>query len=189
MGTSHPLVRLGICIAVSTFAVGCKEHRQSADGDMFIFHWGVPLGVIAGGLLAVPFALWLMNRASGFRTKLWAWIFLLGGPIVAVLVGPTILMDHVDVSETEFYARHGIWWKPTEHHVRFADVRAVKLIEEISAGRRGRKNHDYFLDITYKGNNSERIPVGNLLRDALPTIATRLGEHQIAIDAPPPINR
>ena len=115
------------------------------------------------------------------KKRLWGVILVLAGPIVAIGWAPGLYLDKVVVSEETLYSRHGFWWSPTIHNIRYDDLSNVRLGVDVTRGRRGRKNYSYYFDCSYKSGKQERVPVGDLVKQALPEIGAHFAKHGVNV--------
>ncbi len=94
-------------------------------------------------------------------------------------------MDRVVVSDEGFESSHGFWFSRTVHKVRFDDLSRVQGVVEERTGRRGRKEYSYSFDCTFKSGSREQIPLGDLMKEALPDIRAQFRKHNVPVDLPP----
>jgi hypothetical protein len=161
---------------------GCYQQTSENNSLVFSYQAWVPPLVALVGVALIPAGIFLFTRQQ--RRFAGVCVAVLG-PIVAIGIAPTFYMDRVVVSEEGFYSRHGFWWDPTVHQVRFQDLNQVTLVVEEKIGRRGRKNYSYYFDCSFKQGKQERIPLGDLVRQAMPEIVKRFKEHGVPIQVPP----
>lgn len=169
-------------LAVSClFVAGCYEKTSGKDGLVFTYQTWVPLLVGLAGLAAIPVGILLFVR----RQRLWGVAVAVGGPLVAVAVAPGMYLDRVVVNQDGFYSRHGFWWDPVVHQVRYDDLSLVRVVVEEKTGRRGRKTYSYYFDCFFKSGKQERVPLGDVMREALPEIAGQFEAHGVPVQLPP----
>src|SRR5262249_17743566 len=156
------LVAASCCILM----VGCYQKTSTDAALEFVFRPWVRLTIVLAGLAAVPAGVVLMARNQRF----WGICLAIAGPVGAGVVAPGMYLDRVVVSETGFYSRHGFWWSPTIHEIRYDELKVVNVVVEEKAGRRG-KTYSYYFDCALKSGNRERVPLGDIMREALPEIA------------------
>lgn len=164
-----------------TVVVGC--YRKSADGDglVFSFQPWVPLLVILAGVAAVAMGIRIFSNKDRVRGVL----LTVGGPVIVAVVAPGMYLDRVVVNDDGFYSRHGFWWSPTIHQIRYDDLQRVTVGFEERTGRRGRKSISYFFDCTLKSGQQERVPIGDIMEEALPEIVAHFKDHHIPVEVPP----
>jgi hypothetical protein len=90
----------------------------------------------------------------------------------------------VVVNQEGFYSRHGFWWSPTVHNIRYDELDLVRLVVEEKPSRRG-KTYSYYFDCTFKTGKQERVPLGDIMREALPEIAEQFRQHGVPVELPP----
>jgi hypothetical protein len=93
-------------------------------------------------------------------------------------------LDRVIVNQEGFYSRHGFWWKPTIHRVRYDELHEVHLVVE-EQHVRGGKRYSYSFDCSLKSGKKERVPLGDVIREALPEIADQFRKHGVQVIIPP----
>jgi hypothetical protein len=167
----------GLCCVV---LAGCYQKVEEKSGLTFTFQPWVPLLVALGGVIALPIGIVLFNRGQRF----WGVLLAVGGPLIAGGVAPGMYMDRVVVNQDGFYSRHGFWFSPKIHDIRYEDLSQVKLVVEESTGRRG-KSYSYYFDCSFKSGKQERVPLGDIMREALPEIAGQFRQHGVPVLIPP----
>jgi hypothetical protein len=136
--------------------------------------------VILGGLALIPAGIFMFTR--GHRTR--GIILAIAGPLFAVAIAPGMFMDRVIVNDESLYSRHGFWWSPIVHQVRYDELSQVNVAFEEHNGRGG-KTYSYFFDCALKSGKTERIPLGDVMREALPDIAAQFNKHGVEVIIPP----
>jgi hypothetical protein len=167
----------GLC---STVIAGCYQ-KVSENGSLtFTFQPWLPLLVALVGIAAVPVGIMLLVR----RRRFWGICLLIVGPLAAAAVAPGMYLDKVVVNEEGFYSRHGFWWNSTIHQIRYEELSLVRVGFEERIGRRG-KTYSYYFDCTFKsGKPQERVPLGDIMREALPEIAEQFRKHGVPVQIP-----
>lgn len=169
-----------LAAAACLFIAGCYQRATEGNDAVFSFQAWVPLCVVLVGLAAVPAGLVMFAR----NQKVWGVIVALGGPILAGVIAPGMFLDRVIVNEDGFYSRHGFWWSPSIHKIRYDDLSEVILVVEESTGRRGRKSYSYYFDCNFKSGSQERVPLGDIMREALPEISQQIRNHNVPLRIP-----
>jgi hypothetical protein len=170
-------VVLGLSFAALT---GCYRKVSENGGLVFSFEPWVAGLVAVLGVAAVPVGIVLFVRGQRF----WGVCLAILGPLAAVVVAPGMYLDRVVVNQDGFYSRHGFWWNPTVHQIRYGDLSQVQLVVEERSGRRG-KTYSYYFDCSFKSGKQERVPLGDIMREALPEIAQQFREHGVPVHLPP----
>src|SRR5262245_10025930 len=110
--------RLTRCILAAAFCLilsGCYKRIATGNELIFSFQSWVPILLIVLGLLAVPIGIAIFAN----RQKFWGVILMIAGPIAAGVVAPGMFLDKVVVNEQGFYSRHGFWFSPSIHDIRY----------------------------------------------------------------------
>ena len=163
-----------------TAVTGCYQKVSGSGGLEFSFQPWVPLLVIIAGVAAALAGVVLLVRGQRF----WGACLVIAGPLAAGVVAPGMFLDRVVVNEEGFYSRHGFWWDSSIHRIRYEELNSVRLVVEENAGRRGR-TYSYFFDCTFKSGKKERVPLGDIMREALPEIAEQFRNHGVPVIVPP----
>ncbi|WP_442484867.1 hypothetical protein [Aeoliella sp. SH292] len=142
-------------------ASGCVEEKVDGTTHTFTYDWWIPTVMLLGGVLAIPIGLALRRTSSRF-----GWALIIGGPIAALGVAPSLFLDRSVVDDQHFSVRSGIWGMTAIHDVDYDQLAHVRYIVEESTGRRGRKNLDYYLVCTHRDGSSSKIPMGNPCAEA-----------------------
>lgn len=127
----------------------------------FTYEWWIPSVILLGGLVAIPVGLVLRRSTSRF-----GWALLIGGPIAALGVAPSLFLDRSVVDDQHFSVRSGIWGMTAVHDVVYDKLANVRYIVEESTGRRGRTNYSYYLVCTNRDGTTAKIPMGNHCAEA-----------------------
>jgi hypothetical protein len=168
----------GICLMVMP---GCFE-RTVRDGTLtFSYAVWVPTLVVIAGLAAVAWGVVLMTVR---KKRLNGAFVIVAGVAAAGGIAPMMYLDRTVVSQDGFYSRHGFWWSPTVHDIRYDDLKLVQVGVEEKMGRQG-KTYSYFFDCTSKSGKQERVPLGDIMRQALPEIAQQFRDHGVTVVIPP----
>jgi hypothetical protein len=169
---------IGIC---AVLLAGCYKKEVQQDGAIvFSFQPWVPLLVIVGGVAAVPvgFVLW----PRGQRT--WGAGCVILGVLAVVGLAPGMFLDKVSVGPEGFYSRHGLWFSPQTHSIRYEELAHVRVTVE-ERGSRRRRTYSYYFDCYFKNGGQERVPLGDIMREALPEIADQFRKHGVQVYLPP----
>lgn len=159
---------------------GCYKKEIQDGAIVFSFQPWVPMLIIVAGVVAVPVGIVLYRNNARF----WGACCLVLGPLAAVVVAPGMFLDRVSVGPDGFYSRHGFWFSPTTHHIRYDDLAQVRVTVEEHRGRRGRRTYSYFFDCYFKSGGQERVPLGDIMREALPEIADQFRRHGVQVYIP-----
>jgi hypothetical protein len=164
-----------------TVIAGCYRKASEDGGLVFSLQpWG-PLLVVLAGLAAVPVGIVFFMR----KRRLQGVCLAIAGPIAVVAIAPTMFLDRVVVNRDGFCSRHGFWWNPTIHQVRYDELAQVRLSFEQRTGSRGRQEYTFYFDCSLKSGKTERVPLGDVIRQALPEIAEHFRQHGVTIQIPP----
>lgn len=151
----------GLALVLICLISGCHEHTVEGRQSVYRFAPWVGVSVIAGGLLAVPLG-WVLRKWSGK----WSFVLILMGPFVLVMVAPSMYLDRVVVDDDHFEVRYGIWWSPSVHNLRFADLQAIHYLTV--SGRRG-----YQMQCLGQDKTVTVVHAGDLVRNTVPEILQR----------------
>ncbi len=168
------------CIAMA----GCYN-KVNQNGIVNVsFQLWVPLSMILGGLVLIPVGILLAVQ----KKYLWGILLIIAGPIAAGCVAPGMFLDKVVVSPNEFTSSHGFWWSQTTHRIQYNDLREVRVIVEETRNRRG-TSKSYSFDCVFKDGRTERVPLGDLMRQAVPEMVAQFNQHGVivhgAVNVPP----
>lgn len=162
-------------VLIVVLAAGCYNRVVQGDETVYSFAGWVGALVILGGLVAFPVGLLISQRS-------WrGYIIVVGGPLIALLVGPSMYTDRVKVDEQHFECRYGFWWSPSIFNIRFDDLRHIEWETEVKTSRRGGQEYNYFLLCVYKDGRRDKVAVGTLMRQAVEEILQRARERSVPI--------
>ena len=171
------------CLFVGACCVllaGCYQKVSDKEELVFSFQAWVPLLVALAGMAAIPVGIVFIAR----KRRFWGICLAVAGPLAAVAIAPGMYLDRVVVNQEGFYSRHGFWWNPTVHNIRYDELTLVRLVVEEKMSR-GRKTYSYYFDCSFKQGRQERVPLGDIMREALPEIAERFRQHGVPVQIPP----
>jgi hypothetical protein len=167
---------LALAALALPFLAGCTHKTTQGNATIYAYDWWVPVGGIVGGLaligLGVGMFVWMRRWVGGV-------VFVVLGLILAVFLS-SLVNDRVVVDEAHFLSIHGTWWERQAHDVRFADLRDVTLVVEKRTGRRGTSS-SYSFDCARKSGGVERVPLGDLMKEALPEILAHFRANRVPV--------
>jgi hypothetical protein len=153
-----PLLLIAICILPLS---GCV--RETTEGSSLVFQnelWASALALV-GGIVASIAGWFIRERSSRF-----GWTLLIGGPIVAIGLAPSLFLDRATVDQNGLSLRVGLWGMSAVHDVKYDDLSQVRLVMEESRGRRGRTNINYYLMCENKDGTFSKVPLGSKVAEA-----------------------
>ncbi len=156
-------IRLILPLAL-VFLTGCTEETVEGSKLTVKFATWVPIAVILGGIAAGVGGFFLKR----YNTK-YGWTLLVLGPVMAVIVGPGMLKDHLIVDDDHFELETGFWFMPTKHSIRFDEIRSIEIKEEPNG-----KSTKVTMYCRKNNNEMVAVPVGDLMKQgALDRIVQR----------------
>jgi hypothetical protein len=167
--------------AALLFAVaGCSERTVQGDEVIYKFAPWVAVAVVAGSLAVAGFGVFRFQRGERSRGV----VLLVVALLFLVAIGPGMVLDQVALGPDRFYLNTGFWFAPNRHEVRLSDVARASVEVEFRQGRYGKKK-SYYLNFDLKSGQKDRVPVGDLMKQAFPEIVATLQEHDIPLYIPP----
>ena len=161
-----------VLLALLCLVAGCYEKTTRADESVYHFAWWLRAVVIAAGLLMLP-AGWLLRR----RNQGLGVILMILAPVLLVIVGPAMFNDRVVIDAEHFEARYGFWFSPSEHNVRFDDLREIRYV----AVRGARNRIKYEVQCVRKDGGTTVVHAGDLVRNAVPEILSRAKAKKVPV--------
>jgi hypothetical protein len=135
---------------------GCVRETTEGSARVFTYEAWVPLSVLLGGIVAAP-AGWFLRGASAR----FGWALLVMGPVAAVFFAPSLFRDRAAVDDNLFTLRSGIWGLTAVHEVEIDDLKQIRIISEVSRGRRGSKRTNYYLLCERNDGTTAKVPMNN----------------------------
>jgi hypothetical protein len=129
------------------------------------------IGAIAGGVL------W--TRADRFRGVILA-VF---GLAFLIIASPMMVLDRVEISGDRLYLNTGFWFSPTRHEIHFSEVSRAEVEVEVKESRSGPVN-SYGFVFYLKSGQKERVPIGDLMKQAYREILAATDKHHIPVQIP-----
>jgi hypothetical protein len=166
---------LGLVVSSVLLLTGCVKETVDGDKHIYTYELWAPLLILVVGLAAVPAGWFLRNNRFG-------WALMILGPIAALGFAPTLFLERTTVDPQGFHVKTGIWGMTAAHQVRFDDLQTIRLTKEISRGRRGRKNTNYYMVCCRKDGTEAKVPLGNsLVEKAIDQIKIGIDAHSINV--------
>jgi hypothetical protein len=156
---------------------GCATRYVNGDQVTYRFNLMAVVGVGVAGALAMPLG-WFLRR---FSQRI-GWVLMVVGALALVLVAPSMWHDRVEVDDEHFACSVGALGG-SHHSIRFANLQSIRWVEEESQGRARHTN--YFLDCVKKDRTVERVPVGDLMKEAVGEILAQARAHGVPIEGLP----
>ncbi len=170
-------LRTAIAVISILMLSGCVQHIENGKNETFQYEFWVPLVALLAGIVATPVGWILRNRAGRF-----AWALLIGGPLAAFLLAPSLYCDQVRVTDDSIHVQTGIWGMTAVHDVKLDDVQTLKIISETSTTRRGGKRTNYFFLCERKSGDPVKFPMNNAVaRAAASAMLERVTERGIPV--------
>lgn len=178
--TQHrPSPRRSLLIGLSFLPValaGCVKQVTQGSETTFTYELWLPALLLVGGIVAAP-AGWALKRHSARL----GWVLVILGPILALLVAPSIYSDQVVVNDDFFRIHTGLWAASNDETIRFADLQSVQVTEETKITRRGKRTSTYLL-CNLKGGGQKKIGLsGNLTGSAVVPIVAGIAKHGVPL--------
>jgi hypothetical protein len=156
---------------------GCFKESVSGDVTTITFDSWVPivtLVVCVGGFILAWF-LRNFEKIQGF-----CYLVMLGAPLALLFFFPATLLDKIVVDPNHFTLQTGFWFYPTTHDIKFAELSRIEIGSTVSYSRRGR-NVSYHLECYKKRGGSERVPAGDMMRDALDKVLGMAAQQGVPV--------
>lgn len=173
------------CCVAAAFCCACLAgcYRKTVEDGAIVYSFQpwVPLLTLVGGVVAVPVGIALYRG----NNRTWGAACVILGPLAAGGLAPGMFQDHVRVDAEGFQSRHGFWFAPTVHNIRYADLDQVRVSFEEHRSLRRRRSYSYYFDCYFKSGAQERVPLGDIMRQALPEIAEQFRSHGVPVHIPP----
>lgn len=157
----RPGTRSVAAAAVCLLCAGCVQESNAGAMQSFAYELWVPLAVVLAGLASIPVGLLLRLKDSG-----WSWIFLIGGPLLAIVFAPTFFLERVDVTPDRFTVRSGIWGMTAANDVEFADVVDIRLTSKTTVTRRGGRQKSYYIECRRRNGEVASVGINNAVTQA-----------------------
>lgn len=159
------LILLALLILVTG---GCV--KESADGDQSIFRFAPWLIATALGItIAVMIIGWWVRK----RINIGLGMVILG-VICLLVVIPSLVSERVVLNDNGFRLVTGFWFSRTRMAVEFDDTICITVTEKARAQRRAASRKDVNLVCNAKKDDRDQVvPVGDLMKRALPEILAR----------------
>lgn len=166
-------VRIAVVAGSSLACSGCVQHTQQDGALLYSFTWSGPAWTVLTTLLLLYFGVrWLLKPS-------WRWYFRAIGGVgvllslfLAIVVLPADFVDYLRLDDAHVAGRFGLWWRPTQYDVRFADLESLKYRVVRSDHYKG-PAPSYWMDLTYRDGRRESLPMGDLLQAAVHEIRSR----------------
>ncbi len=149
---------------------GCVTHSVRQDGISFHYEWWLPGSLFLGSIGVVPIGLSLRQTQAR-----WGYALLIGSPIVALVLGPSLLLEQVLVRDSGFEVHSGFWGMTANEQVKFESVVSCRLAQEKTTGKRPRMIEVLYFDL--KDGAPVRLPLNNDVKiEAAKEIVVRIAK-------------
>ena len=175
--------RLGgiVVVLCCSMLAGCYQKSSENGSLVYTFQPWLPVLVAVAGVAAVPIGILIFMRS---KKRSWGVTLFILGPLAAGVIAPTLYLDRVVVSQNSFFSRHGFWWNPTVHQIPYDELKLVRVGAEERNSRRG-KTYNYYFDCQFKSGKQDRVPLGDVMQEALPDIIEQFQLHGVSVEVPP----
>lgn len=168
---SRRIVSRGLFAFALCVLSGCVSESSSENGSSFHYQYWLPVVTILGGLICVPIGFFW--RKSDKRL---GWGLMTIVPLAACLMAPNFFFKRVWVDDQGFEYHSGVFVTTTES-VKFDSVKAIRVAEEETGGRRSRQIEVLYFDMK-AGGEAVRFPLDNDIKiEAAKEILARAKKH------------
>ena len=155
---------------------GCATSRVEGNATIYTVDLNSILLNIAAVIAAFVYAIFqftkkkILNGILGITGGVFGCVILFG------MVG-----DKLTVTPDEFeLVRRGIG-SENSAHLRYDDLNQATITLEITSGRRGRKNKNYYLNCGLKSGETKVVPIGTLMKAGLDEILGHMQAHHVPV--------
>lgn len=134
----RPIAAMAVLLLATT--TGCVQETVKEEATYYNYELWLPAMLFFGGLALAVGGYFLRSWASQF-----AWVLMIGGPVAALGFAPSLYLDEAKLTKEGLSHRGGIWGLTASEDVKYDDIRDIHLELEITTGRRGRKNENYYI--------------------------------------------
>jgi hypothetical protein len=142
---------------------GCVDRTTDGNTSVYTFSLWVLAVAVLVGLALMAIGLFTRNKPPRWR----AYVLIVLGVLVIVLMVPMLRADRVEVDEEHFTSTHGLPWDRVRHDVRFDQLREVRVEVTETRSRRGGTRKNYALLCESTSGATEKVPVGNVMEAAV----------------------
>jgi hypothetical protein len=167
-------------------ASGCVHESVRGDTVTYTYEWWLAGAAALGAVVAAAVG-WCLMGLGGSSS--WSWFFgikrtgfglLIGGPVVAFVLLPTAFTHYAKVDDYHFEVRHGWWWSPTSHTIRFDQLKEIGFSAEERRTRHGRSTIIYLDCISHAGQREE-VDMDVLMQQAVADILKRAEQRGVKV--------
>ncbi len=135
-------------------AAGCVERSTDGATTVVRYEWWLPVLALAGGIALVAIAL-RVRWATSWRR----WMTVAVGALIVFGLAPGLYLSSVTVEPTGFSVRGGLFGMTASDDLKFADVAAIHVRQEMSGSRATRMIEVLYFD--RKNGEPVRSPLDN----------------------------
>lgn len=169
--------RLGSLFALSLFLLaGCIDRSTEGKTSVYTYSLWLVVTALLGGMSLIYIG---FSPQPGEPRLRGYFIIVLGLVLMAVAV-PLLRGDRVEVDTEHFTSISGPLWNRLHHDVHFKALREIRIevTEKVVRYQRGK---NYILVCRFKSGNEEKVPVGNLMQDAVGQILGIAEQRRISL--------
>lgn len=171
------LLAAGTSLACS----GCVQHVEHDEAMIYTYTgWASTWLILAAALLLYFGLRWLFKKSWRWYFRALGGVGVLLGLFVAIAILPADFLDSLRLDNQRVAGRFGLWWRPTEYDVPFAELESLQFRVVRSDHYKG-PAPSYWMDITYRDGRRESLPMGDLLQSAAQEIRKRATQAGVRV--------
>jgi hypothetical protein len=176
----------GVVLAVVLLAGACGCVQQKVHGSTitYTYEWWI-VGVTLLGSVSATVAGWCLLQLGRFSlaslvfgVKRTGFGLLIGGPVLALMILPTVFTHYLTVDDDHFEVRHSWWWSPARHNLRFDQLQAIGVFRGFV--KDGEASESYLDCVSHAGKH-EHVELDPLVLRALPNLLKRAEQRGVKV--------
>ncbi len=169
--------RLGLLFALSfCLLAGCIDRSTEGKTSVYTYSLSLVVTALVGGMALIYFG---FSPRPG-EPRLRGYFSIVLGLVLMAVAVPALRTDRVEVDPEHFTSTHGPPWNLLHHDVHFKALREIR-IEVTEKAFRYQRRKDYALVCRFKSGNEEKVPVGNVMQDAVGQILSIAEQRRIRL--------
>ncbi len=162
---------------VCAFA-GCVSQSENGGTTTYTYAWWAAVMGVVGMAVSAAVGWYLIGAGydapilGPVSVKNTGYALLVGGPLLGVLLVPTVFTHYCKVDDYHFEVQQGWWALPVKYSVRFDQLKGIEFETEQHIRMPAAAASYYMVCVTH-ADKRERVELDALMREALDDVLQR----------------
>jgi hypothetical protein len=168
---------------------GCVSQSDSDGMTTYTYAWWTAILGAGGAVFSAALGWFLIGSGPDMQllgpisVRKTGYALLVGGPLLGVLLVPTVFTHYVKVDDQHFEVQQGWWALPVKYNVRFGDLKKIEFETE-QHYRQRTPIASYYMVCVSQGDGRRRVELDALVREALDDVLTKAKMRGVRVPDP-----